>query len=503
MSAAARPVKVRIAPSPTGDPHVGTAYIALFNYAFARKNGGKFILRIEDTDRTRSTPESEAAILRALRWVGLQWDEGPDVGGPSGPYRQSERAELYQQHVRTLLASGAAYRCFCTPERLEAVRHEQRRQGLFVGYDGLCRGRPPAEGEARVAAGEPFVVRLAMPRTGEIAFTDRLRGEVKFEAAQMDDQILLKGDGFPTYHLANVVDDHLMGITHVIRAEEWLSSTPKHVVLYQAFGWEQPEFVHMPLLRNADKSKISKRKNPVSLDYYRDAGFLPEALLNYLGTMGWSIAGDREQFTLSEMIDAFSFDRVSLGGPVFDLVKLSAMNADYLRALDDAAVVRRLRDWRLSDEHLRALVPLVRARIQRLDEFVPLTEFFFSGDLDYAPVAKELVPKGKTPKDVADGLVAFSEALDAHRDFSAPGLEALAREFAEKNGWQTKELFMLLRLAATARKATPPLFETLVGLGRELTRRRLRLAAEHAKKMPAAPAAPAAPAKPAPAKPEG
>ena len=498
MSADARPVKVRIAPSPTGDPHVGTAYIALFNFAFAKKSGGKFILRIEDTDRTRSTPESEAAILSALQWVGLQWDEGPDIGGPSGPYRQSERAEIYQQHGKTLLASGAAYRCFCTAERLEAVRHEQRRQGLFVGYDGLCRGRPVAEGEARVAAGEPFVVRLAMPRTGEIVFVDRLRGEVKFEATQMDDQILIKTDGFPTYHLANVVDDHLMGITHVIRAEEWLSSTPKHVVLYQAFGWEQPEFVHMPLLRNADKSKISKRKNPVSLDYYRDAGFLPEALLNYLGTMGWSIAGDREKFTLAEMIEAFSFDRVSLGGPVFDLVKLSAMNADYLRALDDAEVVRRLRAWRFSDEHLRALIPLVRERIQRLDEFVPLTEFFFSGDLDYAAVSKDLLPRGRVPKEVADALLLFGEALDAHRDFSAPGLEALARDFAEKNGWQTKELFMLLRLAASARKATPPLFETLVGLGRELTRRRLRLAAEYVKKMPA----PAAAAPPAPAKPK-
>jgi glutamyl-tRNA synthetase len=500
--AAPRPVKVRIAPSPTGDPHVGTAYIALFNFAFAKKSGGKFILRIEDTDRARSTPESEAAILRALHWVGLQWDEGPDIGGPNGPYRQSERAAIYREHVDKLMAMGAAYRCFCTAERLEAVRHEQRRQGLFVGYDGLCRGRPVAEGETRAAAGEPFVIRLAMPRTGEIIFRDRLRGDVKFESAQMDDQILLKTDGFPTYHLANVVDDHLMGVTHVIRAEEWLSSTPKHVVLYQAFGWELPEFVHMPLLRNADKSKISKRKNPVSLDYYRDAGFLPEALLNYLGTMGWSIAGDREQFTLPEMIDAFSFDRVSLGGPVFDLVKLAAMNADYLRALDDDEVVRRLRAWRFSDEHLRALIPLVRERIQRLDEFVPLTEFFFSGDVDYAPVSKDLLPKGRVPKEVADGLLLFGEALDAHRDFSAPGLEALARDFAEKNGWQTKELFMLLRLAATARKATPPLFETLVGLGRELTRRRLRLAAEYVKKMPA-PAQPGAPAQPAaPAKPK-
>src|SRR5882672_9163378 len=460
------PVRVRIAPSPTGDPHVGTAYIALFNFAFAKKSGGKFILRIEDTDRARSTPESEAAILSALRWVGLQWDEGPDIGGPSGPYRQSERAEIYQEHGKMLLASGAAYRCFCTAERLEAVRHEQRRQGLFVGYDGLCRGRPVAEGEARVAAGEPFVVRLAMPRSGEITFVDRLRGDVKFEATQMDDQILIKTDGFPTYHLANVVDDHLMGITHVIRAEEWLSSTPKHVVLYQAFDWEQPEFVHMPLLRNADKSKISKRKNPVSLDYYRDAGFLPEALLNFLGTMGWSIAGDREKFTLAEMVEAFSFDRVSLGGPVFDLVKLSAMNADYLRALDDAEIVRRLRTWRLSDDRLRGLVPLVRARMQRLDEFMPLTDFFFSGDLDYAAVAKDLLPKGRVPRDVSDVMVLFSEALDTQRDFSPAGLEAFTRAFAEKNGWSSKELFMLLRVAATAKKATPPLFETLSTLGR-------------------------------------
>ncbi|HXT95164.1 MAG TPA: glutamate--tRNA ligase [Polyangia bacterium] len=479
------PVRVRIAPSPTGDPHVGTAYIALFNYAFAKKHGGKFVLRIEDTDRARSTAASEAAILRALGWVGLAWDEGPDIGGPFGPYRQSERADLYQAEVARLLAGGGAYRCFCTAERLEAVRHEQRRQELFVGYDRLCRGRPDEEGAKRAAAGEPFVVRMKMPLTGETAFIDRLRGAVKFENAQIDDQILLKTDGFPTYHLANVVDDHLMQITHVIRAEEWLSSTPKHVVLYQAFGWQAPEWVHMPLLRNADKSKISKRKNPVSLDYYRDAGFLPEALLNYLGTMGWSISGDREKFTLDEMVAAFDFDRVSLGGPVFDLVKLSAMNAGYLRALSDDEVVRRLRAWRLSDEKLVSLVPLVRERIQRLDEFVPMTDFFFSGDVDYAPVAKELAVKNRTSKEVIDLLAAFGEELDAARDFSVAGLETLARAFAEKSGWSAKELFMLLRLAATGKKATPPLFETLAGLGKELVRRRIRQCTEYIKKLPA------------------
>jgi len=475
-------VRVRIAPSPTGDPHVGTAYIALFNYVFAKKHGGQFVLRIEDTDRARSTPDSEAAILRALRWVGVGWDEGPDVGGPCGPYRQSERSEIYKTEVAKLVESGAAYRCFCTTERLEEMRAASKGKS-FVGYDGRCRGIDRAESDRRAAASEAFVIRLAMPKTGETSFTDRLRGEVRIDNAQIDDQILQKSDGFPTYHLANVVDDHLMGITHVIRAEEWLTSTPKHVVLYQAFGWQAPEWIHMPLLRNADKSKISKRKNPVSLDYYRAAGFLPEALLNYLGTMGWSIAGDREHFTLAEMIEAFTFDRMSLGGPVFDLVKLSAMNADYLRALDDDAVVARLREWRLGDDFLRQLVPLVRQRVQRLDEFVPMTEFFYSGDLDYTALAKDLVPKNRTNKDVADCLLGFVEALDVQRDFSHTALEAATRAYAEKIAWDAKELFMVVRMAATARKATPPLFESLAVLGRDLTRRRLRLCGEFMKRM--------------------
>jgi glutamyl-tRNA synthetase len=475
-------VRVRIAPSPTGDPHVGTAYIALFNYVFAKKHGGKFILRIEDTDRARSTPDSEAAIMRALRWVGLGWDEGPDVGGPCGPYRQSERSEIYKTEVAKLVASGAAYRCFCTAQRLEEMRAASKGKS-FVGYDGHCRGVDRAESDRRAAAGEAFVIRLAMPKTGETTFTDRLRGEVRFDNTQVDDQILLKSDGFPTYHLANVVDDHLMGITHVIRAEEWLPSTPKHVELYKVFGWQAPEWIHMPLLRNADKSKISKRKNPVSLDYYREAGFLPEALLNYLGTMGWSISGDREQFTLAEMIEVFTFDRMSLGGPVFDLVKLSAMNADYLRALDDDGVVARLREWRLGDDYLKQLVPLVRQRVQRLDEFIPMTEFFYSGDLDYTPVAKDLVPKNRTPKDVAECLLGLVEALDVQRDFSHAALEAATRAYAEKIAWDPKELFMVVRMGATARKATPPLFETLAVLGRDLTRRRLRLCGDFVKRQ--------------------
>lgn len=486
--AAARPVRVRIAPSPTGDPHVGTAYIALFNYVFAKKHGGKFILRIEDTDQTRSHPESEKAILRALSWVGLSWDEGPDVGGPHGPYRQSERVAIYQKAAEALLAKGAAYRCFCTSERLDEVRKVQREQGAFVGYDRHCRGIDPADSNRRAEAGEAFVVRMKMPTEGDTVIRDRLRGDVRFENKQIDDQVLLKSDGFPTYHLANVVDDHEMQVTHVIRAEEWLVSTPKHEVLYEAFGWQAPEWVHLPLLRNADKSKISKRKNPVSLDYYKDAGYLPEALLNYLGTMGWSIAGDRDVFTLQEMIEAFTFDRVSLGGPVFDLVKLQAMNANYLRSLDDAQIVERLRQWRFSDDYLRALVPLVRERIDLLSDFVGKTDFFFQGDVDHAAMASDLLPKKRSKKETMDLVKELIDWLDVQRDFSPAVLQPATQAFAEAQGWGPKEIFMMLRVGATARKATPPLFETLQALGRDLVRRRMRQYLEALRRLPDAPA---------------
>jgi glutamyl-tRNA synthetase len=342
-----RPVRVRIAPSPTGDPHVGTAYIALFNYAFARQQGGSFVLRIEDTDQTRSRADSEQMILSSLRWLGLSWDEGPDVGGPFGPYHQSKRLDLYAQHVRQLVDRGRAYPCFCTAERLGELRVAQMADKLTPGYDRRCRTIDPAEAAGRADAGEPHTIRLAVPTEGSISFVDRLRGPVEIAVAQIDDQVLLKSDGFPTYHLANVVDDHLMEITHVIRAEEWISSTPKHVLLYDAFGWQAPEWIHMPLLRNQDKSKISKRKNPVSLVFYRDAGILPQAMLNFLGIMGWSFGGDREKFTLDEMVEVFSWDRVSLGGPVFNLEKLRWLNEKYIHELDFGQLADELYGWRL------------------------------------------------------------------------------------------------------------------------------------------------------------
>jgi glutamyl-tRNA synthetase len=476
-----KPVRVRIAPSPTGDPHVGTAYIALFNYVFAKQQGGKFVLRIEDTDQTRSRSDSEQMIFDALHWIGLSWDEGPDVGGPYGPYRQSERGEHYARHAGVLLEAGKAYRCFCTEDRLAKVRLQQQAEKATLGYDRHCRDLDPGESLNRAAGGESHVVRLKVPTSGPIEFEDRLRGKVTRDAKEVDDQVLLKSDGMPTYHLANVVDDHLMEITHVIRAEEWISSTQKHVLLYQAFGWEPPQFIHMPLLRNSDKSKISKRKNPVSINYYRDVGILPQALLNFLGLMGWSFGGDREKFTLAEMTEVFSWDRMSLGGPVFDIDKLKWLNEKYIHELSYDDLADALISWRLNKDYLLKVLPLIRERIKKLDEIIPSTEYFFSGDLDYTAVLPDMLIPDVAPADIAKGLLDYVERFEARDGFSKEMLEEVARQWAEAVGWKTKHAFMLLRLAATGRKASPPLFETMNVLGKEITRRRMRQAADFIK----------------------
>ncbi len=476
-----RPARTRIAPSPTGDPHVGTAYVALFNMALARRTGGAFVLRIEDTDRVRSNEASERMIFEALSWLGLQWDEGPDVGGPFGPYRQSERSEIYREHAERLVAQGDAYPCFCTKERLDALREEQRKaKAAHLGYDGHCRTIPPGEAARRRAAGEPHVIRLAMPREGEITVRDLLRGEITFAAAQIDDQVLLKSDGFPTYHLANVVDDHLMEITHVIRAEEWISSLPKHVRLYEAFGWEQPVFCHLPLLRNADRSKISKRKNPVSLNWYRRAGFLPEALLNYLALMGWAMPDERDEFTLEELIEVFDPAKISLGGPVFDLEKLTWLNGRYLRSLETGELRERLRTELLSDAYLDRVIPLVQERIDRLGDFMEYAAFFFTNEVDYDEAArKKLVLKGLTPPQSAKLLrKLLEEVLDPLMEWDAGTLEAALRGFCEAREIRPGELFMPVRVAVTGRAATPPLFETMAVLGKEVCRSRIRRAME-------------------------
>src|SRR6201996_3912777 len=426
-------IRVRIAPSPTGDPHVGTAYIGLINFVYARQQGGKFVLRIEDTDRTRFVASSEQMIFDALRWLGLEWDEGPDVGGPYGPYRQSERTEIYREHAQILLANGTAYRCFCTPEELEASRKQQMAAKLPARYAGTCRKLTVTEIDTNIAAGKPFVIRMKVPLEGSTTFRDELRGAITFEHTNVDDQVLMKSDGYPTYHLANVVDDHLMHITDVIRAEEWISSTPKHVLLYQAFGWEQPKFWHMPLLRNADKSKISKRKNPVSLNFYRDSGYLPQAMLNFLGLLGGGMAQPTEAeivskglntkegdiFSLAEMLAKFDFNRISLGGPVFDLVKLKWLNGEYIRKQSPDEFFATLRSTLFSDEYLKAVGSLVQTRIENIGQFGDMTGFLFSDNV--MPPDAVWIPKKREAADT----IKFAEEQLTTLEAAAWDLESI------------------------------------------------------------------------------
>jgi glutamyl-tRNA synthetase len=468
-------IRVRIAPSPTGDPHVGTAYIGLINYLYARQRDGKFVLRIEDTDRTRFVATSEQMIFDALHWLGLEWDEGPDVGGPFGPYRQSERTAIYQEHAQRLLDNGTAYRCFCTAEELETVRRQQMAAKLPARYPGTCRKLSAAEVEAQVAAGKPYVIRMKVPSQGSTAFRDELRGPISFEHTNVDDQVLMKSDGFPTYHLANVVDDHLMEISDVIRAEEWISSTPKHVLLYQFFGWKAPRFWHMPLLRNQDKSKISKRKNPVSLVYYRQAGFLPQAMLNFLGLMGGGMPADindaTEKFTLAEMIAHFDVKNIRPAGPVFDLTKLRWLNGEYLRALSPEGFYAALRETVLADSYLSEIATLMQTRIETLGEFGNLTHFFFADDV--MPAQEVFLPKKRTPEETLAFAAEQLTVLEA-AEWSHAAIEPALKQLGEAKDWSVKENFMLLRAILTGSTMSPPLVESMIVFGKARTLDRLR-----------------------------
>ncbi len=478
------PIRVRIAPSPTGDPHVGTAYIGLINFLYARQRGGKFVLRIEDTDRARFVASSEQMIFDALRWCGLEWDEGPDVGGPFGPYRQSERSAIYREHVAMLLENSSAYRCFCTAEELEAARKQQIAAKLAPRYAGTCRNLTSGEVDANIAAGKPFVVRMAVPVTGETSFRDELRGEITFAHSNVDDQVLMKSDGFPTYHLANVVDDHLMQITDVIRAEEWISSTPKHVLLYQAFGWQQPRFWHMPLLRNLDKSKISKRKNPVSLVFYRQAGFLSEAMVNFLGLMGGGMPADindaTEIFSLAEMLAHFDIKNIRLGGPVFDLTKLKWLNGEYLRRMTPDAFYAALRETVLADAYLKQIAALVQTRIETLGEFGDLTGFFFADNI--LPTPEVFLPKKKTLEETLAFAAEQLTLLEA-TEWTTAALEPALKQLGETHGWSVKENFMLLRAIVSGSTMSPPLLESMVVFGKARTLDRLRRFLEAQKKL--------------------
>jgi glutamyl-tRNA synthetase len=470
-------VRTRIAPSPTGDPHVGTAYVALLNYCFAKKHGGEFILRIEDTDRTRSTAASEATILDALHWLGLSWDEGPDAGGPHGPYRQSERLPYYTRYANELLAAGHAFKCFCTPERLEAVRMEQRQMSKPPGYDGHCLTLTPAEIAASEAAGIPMVVRMKVPREGSISIEDLLRGPIVFEWRTVDMQVLMKSDGWPTYHLANVVDDHLMAITHVMRGEEWISSAPKHALLYQYFGWEMPRLAHLPLLRNADKSKLSKRKNPTGILFYERMGYLPEALLNFLGLLAVPPLGGEEIMDLPTMVERFGMEHISLGGPVFDIAKLDWLNGRYLRErLDGEGFRERVRTWALNEAYLDRIAPLAQSRIERLSDLGSLLAFFFAGRLD---VSAEQLRDGKLDDlELRQAFVLVAAGLDALPVWEIKAIEAVVRSACDTLGKKLRDFVRPFYVAVNGQPQSVPLFDSMEILGRDLVRERLRVALE-------------------------
>ena len=477
-------VRVRYGPSPTGEPHVGNIRTALFDWLLARRFGGQFIVRIEDTDQSRAVEGTEQLILDALTWLGLDWDEGPDNGGPFAPYRQSERLPMYVDAAQRLIDDGKAYRCSCTSERLDALRKSQQKAKQPPGYDRHCRGLD-------ISADQPHVVRLAMPGDGDTIVNDHLRGDVSFQNALLDDHVLLKRDGFPTYHLASVVDDHHMQITHVIRGEEWLSSAPRHVQTYAALGWDEPAWVHIPIIRGPDKGKLSKRHGATSIREYAEQGFLPEALLNFLALLGWSKDETTTIMSRDEITESFDLDGLGLSSAMFDIERLQEMNARYIRDLDPSDFLRRGRphlearvQQSISDDALDRLLPIATAiqeRVKLMPEFADYTDFFFTtGALDYDNA--ELMGRAYKNKPWA-ALESVEASLKTLRsvdesEWTTPGLESALRDLATQRGEKPGALFTPIRVATTGKRIAPPLFETLGTLGQDLTVERLNAAAE-------------------------
>ncbi|MDR1711747.1 MAG: glutamate--tRNA ligase [Propionibacteriaceae bacterium] len=473
------PARLRVAPSPTGDPHVGTAYMALFNKAYARATGGQFILRIEDTDRARYVADSERQITESLSWLGLGPDEGPGVGGDFGPYRQSERLDTYRPFVDQLLAAGHAYWCWCSPERLREMRAAQEAAKVpTTGYDRLCLGKTREERAALPGFSETPVVRMLVPDDVELEFDDVIRGRIA--TPRPDDQVILKADGFPTYHLAVVVDDHLMGITHVVRGEEWISSTPKHILLYKWLGLPIPAFAHMPLLRNPDKSKISKRKNPAArLLWFREQGYLPEALRNFLQLMGYP-AGDNEGIcTFEEFWADFDWAKIATVGPVFDVKKLDWLNGHYIRGLSDDELAARIAEHleytgqpEVDAAILRRAVPIIKERLVTLDEAAGKIGFLLlpAAELPIDPEARAALSP-----DAPQVLRAAGDALEALPEWTSQGIhEALQAALVAGMGLKPKFAFAPVRVAITGQRVSPPLFESMEILGRAESLLRLR-----------------------------
>ena len=477
-------VRVRYAPSPTGLPHVGNIRTALFNWLFARHSGGSFIVRIEDTDVNRKVEGAVEAILDGLRWLGIDWDEGPEVGGEYGPYFQSQRLDIYRKAAQLLVTEGHAYHCYCSSQRLEQMRAEQARRKQPPGYDRRCRSLSQEERAKFEAQGIVPVIRFKIPLEGQTRFSDLIKGEVAFDNGTLDDFVLLKSDGYPTYHLANVVDDHLMKITHVLRADEWLSSTPRHMLLYDALGYQPPLFAHLPMILGTDRSKLSKRHGATAITEYRDLGYLPQAMMNFLALLGWALDDHTELFTREELISHFSIERISKTSAIFNLDKLNWMNGVYIRKLSTDELTDLLMPFLnrglpqsvkrpLSREYVKQITPLIQERLAALGEAVELYDFFFVDKLAYN--VELLLGKKLTREDAARGLEAALKRLQA-LNFDAPSLEGALRPLATELGFKTGDFFGLLRVAVTGRTAAPPLFQTMASLGKERCLKRIEAA---------------------------
>ena len=471
-------VRVRYAPSPTGEPHVGNIRTAIFNWLFARHHGGALIIRVEDTDQARKVEGATDEILDSLRWLGVDWDEGPDVGGSYGPYFQSERLELYRKVADRLVEAGNAYPCYCSTGRLAEMRAEQARQKQSSRYDGRCRNLTEGERLKMRESGVVPVVRLKMPLDGVTAVDDLVRGEVTFENHLLDDFVMLKSDGFPTYHLANVIDDRHMEISHVMRAEEWLPSTPRHLQLYKALGWDPPRFAHLPIILAPDRSKLSKRHGATSIREYRQMGFLPEAMLNFLALLGWSLDDKTEIIPVDGLIRHFSIERVSKAGAVFDADKLRWMNGYYIRQMSREELADALLDyWRRyppreipslpQRERLISIVPLVHERLKTLGDAAPLIPFFFQDEVEYE--VADLLQKGMDAGKTRVTLEVTREGLCELSPFDAESIEGLLRPLPGQLDVKVGQLFGSLRVATTGLRVSPPLFQTLELLGKERT----------------------------------
>ena len=478
-------VRTRYAPSPTGYPHVGNIRTALFAWLFARHNNGSFILRIEDTDVERSVEGSLENILESLRWLGMDWDEGPEIGGNYGPYVQSQRLNLYQNAAQKLVESGHAYYCFCSQERLEKLREGQIKDKLPPGYDRCCRDLTAEQRREKAVAGIKPVVRFKAPTTGRTKFHDEIWGDVAFENSVIEDLVLLKSDGYPTYHLANVVDDHLMEITHVIRAEEYISSTPLHIMTYEALGYALPKFAHVPMVLGVDRSKLSKRHGSTSVLEFRDQGYLPEALLNFMALVGWSLDDKTDIISREELIKNFSLERVNKNAGIFNYEKLQWMNGVYIRGLSSDDLMWKIVPFMekyfppevkrpLDIEYVRKIVPLIRERISTLKDSADYTGFFFLDELTYD--AAMFTDKKMTAETSLTALKAAEEKLSFLESFSPDLLETTLRHLAEELGIKAGQLFNPLRVATTARDAAPPLFETMAVLGKERCLKRIKAA---------------------------